>query len=72
MKMSGYPNKLLIVTAAVSEVKSRYPFSSFNPNRIVQALVAILAGWGVPFLCTETHKSGEEIVAASHLYPSHL
>lgn len=70
-KMSAYPHKLLVITAAMSQVKSRYPFSSFNPNRVMQALIATLAGWGVPFLCTETHELGEEIVA-SYLYQVHL
>jgi hypothetical protein len=37
----------------------------------MQALIATLAGWGVPFLCTETHELGEEIVA-SYLYQVHL
>ncbi len=31
----------------------------------------MLAGWGVPFVCTETHELGEEIVA-SYLYQVHL
>ena len=70
-KMSAYPHKLLVITAAMSELKSRYPFSSFSPNRVMQALIATLAGWGVPFLCTETHELGEEIVA-SYLYQVHL
>jgi ERCC4-type nuclease len=70
-KMSVYPHKLLVITATMSEVKSRYSFSSFNPNQVMQALIATLAGWGVPFLCTETHELGEEIVA-SYLYQIHL
>jgi ERCC4-type nuclease len=70
-KISAYPHKLLVITSAVSEVKSRYPFSSFNPNRVMQALIATLAGWEVPFLCTETHELGEEMVA-SYLYQVHL
>jgi hypothetical protein len=69
--MSAYPHKLLVITAAMSEVKSRYSFSSFNPNQVLQALIATLAGWGVPFLCTETHELGEEIVA-SYLYQVNL
>ncbi|HTT25260.1 MAG TPA: ERCC4 domain-containing protein [Candidatus Sulfotelmatobacter sp.] len=70
-KMSAYPHKLVVITAALSEVKSRYTFSSFNPNRVMQALIATLTGRGVPFLCTETHELGEEIVA-SYLYQVHL
>jgi len=34
---------------------------------ILQSLVAGLAGLGIPFLCTETHELGEEVVA-SYLY----
>lgn len=70
-KMSTCPHRLLVVTAALSSVKSPYPFSAFSPNRITQALIAALAGWGVPFVCTETHELGEEIVA-SYLYQVHL
>jgi len=36
-KMSTYPNKLLVIPAALSSVKSRYPFSPINPNRVMQA-----------------------------------
>jgi ERCC4-type nuclease len=70
-KMSTYRHKLLVITAAMSEVKSQYSFSRFNPNRVMQALIATLAGWGVPFLCAEKHELGEEIVA-SYLYQVHL
>ena len=66
-QMSGYPQRLLVVTAAWSQVKSRYPHSPADPNRITQSLIASLAGLGVPFLCVETHELGEEIVA-SYLY----
>jgi len=66
-KMSRYPHRLLVVTAALSEVKSPYGGTSINPNRITQSLIAALAGLGVPFLCVETHELGEEIVA-SYLY----
>jgi hypothetical protein len=52
-------------------VKSAYSFSNVNPNRIMQSLVAMLAGWNLPFICTETHELGEEI-AASYLYQVHL
>jgi len=30
-RMSTYPHKLLVITAALSEVKSRYPFSRAIP-----------------------------------------
>lgn len=58
---------MLVVTASLSEVKSPYGGTSISPNRITQSLIACLAGLGVPFLCVETHKLGEEIVA-SYLY----
>jgi ERCC4-type nuclease len=70
-RMSTYPQRLLVITAPLSTVKSSYPFSNANPNRILQSLVAMLAGWNVPFVCTETHELGEEIVA-SYLYQVHL
>jgi ERCC4-type nuclease len=70
-RMSSYPHRLLVITAALSQVKSPYPYSHVNPNRILQSLIAVLAGLGVPFLTTETHELGEEIVA-SYLYQIHL
>jgi len=70
-RMSTYPQRLLVITAPLSTVKSSYPSSNANPNRIMQSLVAMLAGWNVPFVCTETHELGEEIVA-SYLYQVHL
>ncbi len=66
-QMSRYPHRLLVITAALSQVKSPYPHSAVSPNKITQSLVASLAGLGVPFLCVETHELGEEIVA-SYLY----
>ncbi len=66
-RMSRYPQRLLVITAALSQVKSPYPHSGASPNKITQSLVAALAGLGVPFLCVETHELGEEIVA-SYLY----
>jgi len=51
----------------VSQVKSSYPRTSVSP----ESLIAVLAGLQVPFLCTETHELGEELVA-SYLYQVHL
>jgi len=34
-------------------------------------MIAVLAGVGVPFLCTETHEMAEEVVA-SYLYQIRL
>ena len=70
-EMTRYPHRLLVVTAALSEVKSPYGGVSIDPNRITQSLIATLAGLGVPFLCVETHELGAEIVA-SYLYQVHL
>jgi ERCC4-type nuclease len=69
--MSRYPHRLLVITAALSQVKSPYPHGGANPNRITQSLIAVLAGLQVPFLCAETHELGEELVA-SYLYHVHL
>ena len=69
--MRDYPHCLLVVTASLSEIKSEYPYRAANPNRITQSLIAVLAGLGVPFLCTESHELGEEMVA-SYLYQTFL
>jgi ERCC4-type nuclease len=69
--MSHYPHRLLVITAAFSQVKSPQACIGVNPNRITQSLIASLAGLQIPFLCTETHELGEEIVA-SYLYQVHL
>jgi ERCC4-type nuclease len=66
-RMSSHPYCLLVITAALSQVKSPYSHSAASPNKIIQSLVAALAGLRVPFLCVETHELGEEIVA-SYLY----
>ncbi len=70
-RMSSYPYRLLVVTTTLSQIKSPYSHSGTNPNRIVQSLIALLAGLRVPFVTTETHELGEEIVA-SYLYQVHL
>jgi ERCC4-type nuclease len=69
--MSRYPHRLLVITASLSEVKSPYTCAGGSPNRITQSLIAALAGPQVPFLCSETHELGEELVA-SYLYQVHL
>ena len=67
-RMRGYSQRLLVITAALSQVKSPYSHSGrASPNRVTQSLIAALVGVGVPFLCVETHELGEEIVA-SYLY----
>jgi hypothetical protein len=68
--MSRYRHRLLVIAAALSEVKSPYAYAG-NPNRIAQSLIAMLAGLQVPFLRAETHELAEECVA-SYLYQVHL
>lgn len=70
-RMADSPDRLLVITAPLSQIKSRYEHSPANPNQITQSLVATLAGLRVPFLCADTHELGEEIVA-SYLYQVHL
>jgi ERCC4-type nuclease len=70
-EMARYPHRLLLITSTLSELKSPYSHAGANPNRVTQSLVAILAGLHVPFLCSETHALGEELVA-SYLYQVHL
>ena len=70
-RMSAFPDRLLVITAPLSQVKSRYEHSPANPNQITQSLIASLAGLRVPFVCVDTHELGEEIVA-SYLYQVHL
>ncbi|MGC2328489.1 MAG: ERCC4 domain-containing protein [Candidatus Sulfotelmatobacter sp.] len=70
-RMADLPHSLLVVTAPLSEIKSEYPYRAANPNRITQSLIATLAGLRLPFICTETHELGEEIVA-SYLYQTFL
>ena len=69
--MARYPHRLLVVTSPLSQVKSRYAHTNFDPNRVTQFLIATLAGLQVPFVCSETHELGEELVA-SYLYQVHL
>jgi ERCC4-type nuclease len=70
-QMAEYPHRLLVISAALSQVKSPYPHSAVNPNQITQSLIAVLVELRVPFVCTETHEMGEEILA-SYLYQVHL
>ncbi|MBV9623675.1 MAG: ERCC4 domain-containing protein [Acidobacteria bacterium] len=69
--MSSCRHRLLVITSSLSQVKSPYTHSGANPNRILQSLIAVLGGLGVPFITTETHELGEEVVA-SYLYQVHL
>jgi ERCC4-type nuclease len=70
-RMSEMPHSLLVVTASLTEIKSEYAYRAANPNRITQSLIAVLTGLRLPFICTETHELGEEIVA-SYLYQTFL
>jgi len=69
--MSGFPHRLLVITSSLTQIKSPYPYSNADPNRILQSLVALLAGLNVPFVTTDNHQLGEEVVA-SYLYQIHL
>jgi ERCC4-type nuclease len=69
--MARYPHRLLVITSALSQVKSPYAHTNVDPNRITQFLIATLAGLQVPFVCSETHELGEELVG-SYLYQVHL
>jgi ERCC4-type nuclease len=69
--MARHPHRLLVVTSTLGQVKSRYEHASVDPNRTTQFLVALLAGLQVPFVCSETHELGEELVG-SYLYQIHL
>jgi ERCC4-type nuclease len=70
-RMSELPHSLLVITAPLSQVKSAYAYRRVSPNQITQSLIAVLAGIRLPFVCTETHELGEEIVA-SYLYQTFL
>jgi DNA excision repair protein ERCC-4 len=69
--MARYPHRLLVITSTLSQVKSAYAHARVDPNRTTQFLVAVLAGLQVPFICSETHELGEELVG-SYLYQIHL
>jgi ERCC4-type nuclease len=69
-QMARREHRLLVITAPLSHIKSGYG-NGGSANRATQSLMAALVGWHVPFLCTETHELGEEIVA-SYLYQVHL
>lgn len=71
-RMSELPHSLLVITAPLSQIKSVYPYGRrSNPNQVTQSLIAMLAGFRLPFVCTETHELGEEVVA-SYLYQTFL
>jgi ERCC4-type nuclease len=69
--ISKLPHGLLVITAPLSQIKSAYPYGRGSPNQVTQSLIAVLAGLRLPFVCTETHEMGEEIVA-SYLYQTFL
>ena len=70
-RMTELPHSLLVVTSSLTEIKSEYSYRAANPNRITQSLIAVLTGLRLPFICTDTHELGEEIVA-SYLYQTFL
>ena len=70
-RISELPHGLLVITAPLSQIKSAYPYGRVSPNQVTQSLIAVLTGLRLPFVCTETHELGEEIVA-SYLYQTFL
>ena len=70
-RMAQLPHSLLLVTSSLTQIKSEYPYRAASPNRITQSLIAVLTGLRLPFVCTDTHELGEEIVA-SYLYQTFL
>jgi len=64
-RMSAYPHKLLVITAALSSVKSTYPFSRCNPNQVMQALIAVLVterrNRPEPVLLVEVRRSRNQL-----------
>src|ERR1700674_2625846 len=69
--MARCPHRLLVVTSTLSQVKSPYAHASGDPNGTPEFLVGVVAGLQVPFVCSETHELGEELVG-SYLYQVHL
>jgi ERCC4-type nuclease len=49
-RISRYPHRLLVITAALSQLKSPNPHGSTNPNRITQSLIVVLARLQIPSL----------------------
>jgi hypothetical protein len=62
--MAEHPHRQVVITSALSQVKSPYSNSRTDPNRIMQFLIAALAGLQVPFVCSETRELGEELVGS--------
>ncbi len=57
-QMARYPQRLLVIAGALSQMKSPHAHRGADPNKITQSLIASLAGSGIPFLCVETHELG--------------
>jgi ERCC4-type nuclease len=70
-RMADLPHSLLVITSSLTEIKSEYLYHAASCNRITQSLIAVLTGLRLPFICTDTHELGEEIVA-SFLYQTFL
>jgi ERCC4-type nuclease len=69
--MAEYSDRLLVVDAPMSQVRSRYEHSLANPNRITQSLFAAIVGLRIQTFFAETHDQGAEMVAW-YLYNAHL
>jgi hypothetical protein len=71
--MAEYRHCLLVVTAALSQVKSPYP-PAVNPNQITQSLIAVLAGLRVPlraFLEVERNEGQSATVIRRNVGSAH-
>ena len=53
----SYPHRLLVITAALSHVKSRYAHTASNPNEISQSLIACWPGFNTPQRVSESENS---------------
>jgi hypothetical protein len=69
--MSEFPNRLLVIDGGLSQAQRSIGNSIARPFETRQALVAILAGQRVPFVCADTTALGTEMVA-SYLHSAYL
>jgi hypothetical protein len=60
-QMAEYPQRLLIITAALSQVKSPYLHNNVSPNKITQSLIAALVGLQVPFFASRRTNSARRL-----------
>jgi hypothetical protein len=70
-RISSYPHRLLVVMAALGQIKSPYPHPGTNPNRICPVPDRTARGFACAFRDHRNHELGEKIVT-SYLYQVHL